>query len=85
MVTLPTAAWVVGVPEVVWVVIAIEDDGDVDAEVAVVDNMPPTTLLTRPPPDEDVLAGDAEVGDADAAADVVGAAAPPPVAPESLV
>lgn len=79
MVTLPTAAWVVGVPEVVWVVIAIEDEGDEDAEVAVVDNMPPTTLPRRPPLDEDALTGDAEVGDADvaaaAAADVVGAAA----------
>lgn len=85
MVTLPTATWVVGVPEVVGVVTAIEDEVDVDAEVDVVDNMPPTTLPRRPPPDEDVLVGGAEEVDTDATAEVVGVTAPPPAAAESLV
>lgn len=83
MVTLPTAAWVVGVPEVAGVVTAI-DEVEVDAEVDVVGNMPPTTLPRRPPPDEDVLVGGAEV-DTDATAEVEGVAEPPFAAAESLV
>lgn len=59
MVTLPTAACVVGVPEVAWVVIAVEDAVDVDADVDAVGNMLPTIPPNRPPPDEDVAAGEA--------------------------
>lgn len=72
--TLPAATCVVGVPDVVGVVIAAEVAVDEEAELDVVDKMPPTTLPRRPPLDEMALAGEAEEL-AEAAAGVVGVAA----------
>lgn len=73
--TLPAATCVVGVPDVVGVVIAAEVAVDEEAELDVVDKMPPTTLPRRPPLDEVALAGEAEEELAEAAAGVVGVAA----------